>query len=1112
MNKQGSEHDSRRNGGLVEFLRRRVIVLVLSSVLCTVLGWMAVEYYEYRRETLLLRETLLEERRAEIQAHVNSAEEFVLDDIDRVLNARRAELARRVWWHVILAAAIGMPVCLIIWVVWRSVARSLRLDMVPLIEFFHEATRVGHRLDPGTFRFHELALLARGASCMIEARDQSESQLRATLDSMGDGVISTDIHGTIVSMNPMAEKLTQQSMAGSRGKPIESIMNLILAGSRSVLDNPVRRAIREGVAVGMSNGAVLVLPDQSERQIAHSTSPIRDASGDIVGAVLILRDVTEYYRARIALEDKEAFQRALLQSLQAGVAVIDPSTRTIESANRAAAAICGVSITDMLGAKCSQFMCQSQGGECPLAELDHSICNCEEVMTRADGSQVVVLKTVLPIELRGRRKVIHTFVDISELKASQEAVRKSNERFHQIAEVSREVVWETDASGRFTYVNNVAEEVLGYRSEDLVGKRCFYDLHPESYRAEIRQTVFATAGSGEPVRQWMGPIEREDGQVIWVSRNALSILGPDGALLGYRGSDLDVTQQRNVESLLRESQERLETVLHAAQDAIIMLDSVGNISMWNDAATRIFGYSAGEVVGENLHTLLTPSRYLSAHQQAFPLFQRAGTGKAIGQLVEVSALRRGGEEFPVELSLSAVKLRGEWHAVGILRDITSRKRNEERLATHVVALEAANRALAESNRKAEAATRAKSEFLANMSHEIRTPMTAILGFADFLRGESDLDRAPAARRDAIETIHRNGQYLLTLINDVLDLSKIEADRFEIERTACSPNEVLAEVVSLMRVRAESKSLPLTVRFASPLPSSIQSDPRRLRQILINLVGNAIKFTQQGTVHIEAQFLAGDDAADRLQFDVVDTGIGIAPDQIERLFQPFTQADSSTTRRFGGTGLGLTISKRLAVMLGGDIVVQSSPGEGSRFSVTIAAQRLEGATWVESFAESSLADAESNTVPPQAVRLGGRILLAEDGPDNQRLIAFILRKAGAELTLVENGRLACEQVRAAVREGKPYDLILMDMQMPVMDGYSAVRTLREEGYRETIVALTAHAMEGDERECLAAGCDAYLSKPINHAKFLPTIARFLAPQPGTMAASWPVDVPASFVPS
>jgi signal transduction histidine kinase len=418
---------------------------------------------------------------------------------------------------------------------------------------------------------------------------------------------------------------------------------------------------------------------------------------------------------------------------------------------------------------------------------------------------------------------------------------------------------------------------------------------------------------------------------------------------------------------------------------------------------------------------------------------------------------------------------------------------EQLLASQAEELRRKNQELHEARDRAESATRAKSDFLANMSHEIRTPMTAILGFADVLLHEDGLDRAPPDRRRAIETIQRNGEHLLGVINDILDVSKIESGKMSVETIACSPFQIVEDVLALMRLRAEAKGLQLVKEYCFPIPAQIRSDPTRIRQILMNLVGNAVKFTEKGSIKIRTSYLADPEA--RLAFDVVDTGVGMDPDQSSKLFQPFSQADSSTTRRFGGTGLGLTICKRLAEMLGGGISFTSALGVGTTFSFWVDAGCLEGVSLRDCERSEPPRDApiphparrESDRKAPEPIK-GLHILLAEDGPDNQRLIAFLLRKGGAEVTIVENGRQAVDVATAAPAEQPLFDLILMDMQMPEMDGYEAARLLRRLGYSEPIVALTANAMAGDRERCLAAGCDDFATKPIDKARLFETILR------------------------
>src|SRR6266480_2559169 len=387
------------------------------------------------------------------------------------------------------------------------------------------------------------------------------------------------------------------------------------------------------------------------------------------------------------------------------------------------------------------------------------------------------------------------------------------------------------------------------------------------------------------------------------------------------------------------------------------------------------------------------------------------------------------------------------------------------------------------------ASRLKSEFLATMSHEIRTPMTALVGYTEML---GDADLSPAERAECLATVRRNGEHLMAIVNDTLDLSKIESGRMTIERIACSPFALVAEVAAVVRPRAARDGLTFAVEYRSPLPAMIETDPTRLRQILLNLVGNAIKFTPRGSVRLGVALLEDTGPPRRLRFEVIDTGIGLDAEQQARLFTAFSQADASTTRRFGGTGLGLAISKRLAGMLGGDLRVRSVPGEGSTFTLTIDVGSLAGVRLLDRPPDVPAAAErrEPSAHAPQALR--GRILLAEDGLDARRLLARHLRAAGAEVETAENGLVACELALRAAEAGTPYDLILMDMQMPELDGYAAAARLRAAGYRGPIVALTAHAMEDERARCLGAGCDGFAAKPILRRALIEVARAYLAP--------------------
>ncbi len=389
--------------------------------------------------------------------------------------------------------------------------------------------------------------------------------------------------------------------------------------------------------------------------------------------------------------------------------------------------------------------------------------------------------------------------------------------------------------------------------------------------------------------------------------------------------------------------------------------------------------------------------------------------------------------------------------------------------------------ISDARQKADESNRLKSEFLANMSHEIRTPVSVILGFLDFLK---DPDLSDVDREHHIETIRRNGHHLLALINDILDLSRIEAGRMPVEKQRIAPMAFLEELAEPFRVRASQKELAFTIRSEGNIPRYILCDPLRLRQIVSNLLGNAIKFTENGTVGLQ---LTGNNVGSglELQFTVTDTGPGMDKAQQRALFQPFSQVDNSARRKFGGAGLGLAISRRLAELMDGELSVQSEPDAGSRFSLMLRLSR-EDCLWDQP--EEEILEEQPTSPSPGRIVLGRvaerkrEVLVVEDTGDIQALLKRQLERLGANVTQAVNGKEALDLVDSRMAGGRDgrFDVILMDIQMPIMDGYEAVKRLRASGYSGRIVALTAHAMEGEEQRCLAAGMDGYLSKPVDRS--------------------------------
>jgi PAS domain S-box-containing protein len=655
-------------------------------------------------------------------------------------------------------------------------------------------------------------------------------------------------------------------------------------------------------------------------------------------------------------------------------------------------------------------------------------------------------------------------------QAAHRALHSSKEEmFRGLSETCPVGIFHTDAQGHCIYTNPQWQQIFGLSLQESLGDGWVRCVHPEDREAVLRawHEVAAVGGSFDrPFR-----VLRPDGTLVYVWARGRPVVLPGGSAGGYVGSVVDVSEEvatrRQLESsnhFLELSQERLHRALDgsglALWDLDVQTETIYLSATWSamlGGAPRETHCTAQELLA------LVPPEDLRRIQAAL---ERVLGGQSQHYAVEHRVRRHDGaalwihsEGRVAERDAHGVPLR----MVGTNRDITQAKKAEHDLR--------------EARDAADAANRAKSQFLATMSHEIRTPLNGIIGVTRLLLDET---LTPQVRRHA-DLIDRSAHSLLALVNDILDFSKIEAGQMEIEDVAFDLHELVEDLATLYRLRATEKSLLFRVRMEPGVPQFVQGDPTRIRQVLVNLLGNALKFTHRGSISLDLRATT-EPAAYVLEFVVTDTGIGIPPDVQPQLFTRFMQADTATTRKFGGTGLGLAIVQQLVNLMGGAVQVRSAPGQGSRFVVTLP---------VLAAREAAPASVWQDLPPPAATT---RILVAEDNVTNQVVAFGMLRKLGyQEVQLASNGSEAFDKAMA-----EPFDLILMDCQMPEMDGYEATRRLRAAGCTTTIVAMTANAIKGDRERCLDAGMNDYLSKPIDLRLLRGVLARWAGQSPSKLS--------------
>ena len=848
-----------------------------------------------------------------------------------------------------------------------------------------------------------------------------------------------------------------------------------------------------GTVMALVPATPIVLAMRSAEELQREISARRVAEDSLRRANFDLeRQVeertAELARANSTLRYEREWLRTTLDSIGDAVMATDTDGR-VTLMNRVAESLTGWSSGDAVGQsleKAFNIIIETTGkvAESPVARVllggTARGSRNRTILMAKDGTKRSIDENTAPIRSEDGNLIgaVLVFQDITERKRAEDEIRDRAARLRAIVDTAVDGIITFDSRGLVDSFNPAAERMFGYGSEEVVGQNVSM-LVPAAYQEEQDGHLSSCLVTGLSKIIGIGHEvvgRRKDGSTcpLELAVSEMSI----GDRRMFTGIVRDISDRKLAEVALKLVEARYNSLVASTGVIVWEMDLDGVLVSLSLAFETITGWSRSDWIGRRFDDLIHPED----HESARRWHDRVRQGETLPRF-ELRVRIQTGDHVTCEfLLVTKIREDSEDRILVITRDITEQKRMERALEQ--------SESIRRAKEAAEQASRAKSEFLSNVSHGLRTPLTAILGFTELLEEHTFLQEGPSEIQGYLGIMRENGHVLLALIDDLLDISRIEAGQLHIKHESCSLAQLLSDVVDSLRAQAEAKQLRLETEFLSAIPQSITTDRLRFQQILMNLLDNAIKFTEQGRIRLTAQTIDRPGSDRSLRFEVSDTGIGMTAEEISGLFQPFYRVRSAAPGGPAGTGLGLAICKILAKRLGGEITVWSTPKVGTTFTLTIPADLPED---VAQFQEPSRLPGPLSFKPATSPtpRLRGRILLAEDNDANQQLVGLRLNGAGAEVVAARNGKEVLDRVRDGAEQGQPIDAVIMDMNMPVIDGYEAVRQLRASGFTAPILAVTAYAMSEDRDECLGLGCDDYMSKPIEWDLFFRKLTELLA---------------------